>query len=241
MKNSRQTILQGHPLLQYMKKLFTIPCFLLVIVPAVFSQDEVVVDSLQADSLKEISEITKPEKAKKSGALGNFFKKDYPNPKKALFMSLVIPGAGQIYNKKYWKVPIVWGGYGLMIYFIDFSGSQYRLLRQEYIYAIDGDENTVSQLMLYNGWGEDDILQFRDLYRKRLELSYIGLVAMVVLSGVDAFVDAHLMKFDVSEDLSMQLRPKVEILPNHHNTFGLGLSFQFNKKNNEPPAGFFQY
>lgn len=224
-----------------MKKLLIIHCFLLAIVSTVFSQDEVAVDSLKADSLKAKSEITKPEKAKKSGALGNFFKKDYPNPKKALFLALAIPGAGQIYNKKYWKAPIVWGGYGLMIYFIDFSGSQYRLLRQEYIYAIDGDENTVSQLMLYNGWGEDDILQYRDLYRKRLELSYIGLVAMVVLSGVDAFVDAHLMKFDVSEDLSMQLRPKVEILPNHHNTFGLGLSFQFNKKNNEPPAGFFQY
>jgi hypothetical protein len=183
--------------------------------------------------------ITQPEKKPKSGPIRNFFRKDYPNPTKAMIFSLVIPGAGQLYNKKYWKVPIVWGGYAAMIYFIDFSGTQYRYFKQEYIYAVDGDESTVSELMLYKGWGEDDIKEYRDLYHKKLELSYIGLAAMIVLSSADAFVDAHLMKFDVSEDLTLQIKPHIDLNTGAGNAIGLGLGFKLNPKNDLQPKVFF--
>ena len=204
-----------------------------------FGQEEIVSDSLVSDSIIAESVTPEPEKVKKSGPIRSFFKKGYPNPTKAMVFSFILPGAGQLYNKKYWKAPIVYGAYGLMIYFIDFSSGQYKYLKQEYIYAVDGDESTTSELMLNSGWGEDDIKSERDLYRKRMELSYIGLAAVALLSGIDAYVDAHLMGFDVSEDLTMKVKPKLDFNPYEGSSLGVGLSLHLNSKKDTTPKDFF--
>ncbi len=221
-----------------MKKISSIIFLLLFVAVYCIGQEEILTDSLSLDSIT--TELKPLGKEKKYGLVKSFFKKDYPNPKKAMILSFVIPGAGQIYNKKYWKTPIVYGAYGLMIYFIDFSSGQYKYLKQEYINAVDDDDNTESELMKYKGWGEDDIKSERDLYRKRMELSYIGLAAVALLSGIDAFVDAHLMGFDVSEDLTMKVGPKVDFLPYEGSSLGLGLSLHLNNKNKYPPKVFFK-
>ena len=122
-----------------------------------------------------------------------------------------------------------------MIYFIDFSSGQYHYFRDEYIKCVDDDPLTSSPLKDVRGWGEDDIKEWRDLYRKRMELSYIGLAGVMVLSGVDAFVDAHLAGFDVSEDLTMQVRPKFDFVPIEGSTIGIGISLKMNNKSQNQP------
>jgi Family of unknown function (DUF5683) len=219
-----------------MKKLSFILGCLLVLATSCFGQNDIISDTLTVDS--SLTEPAIPATEKKSGPIRNFLKKGYPNPTKAMVFSFVIPGAGQFYNKKYWKVPIVWGAYGLMIYFIDFSSTQYNFFKQEYIYAVDGDGNTESKLMTIKGWGEDDIKSERDLYRKRMELSYIGLAAVALLSGVDAYVDAHLMGFDVSEDLTMRVRPKVDFMSFEGSSIGVGVSFNLKNKETKPKVFF---
>ena len=224
-----------------MRKLFSILSVFLFFSAFCFGQEEVQNDSINIDSVvvERVFTDTSAQKVEKYGAVKSFFKKGYPNPTKAMVFSFVIPGAGQIYNKKYWKVPIVWGAYGLMIYFIDFSSGQYKLLKQEYIYCVDDEPGTVSFLKEQKGWGEDDIKSERDLYRKRMELSYVGLAAVAVLSGVDAFVDAHLKGFDVSEDLTMKVGPKVDFMPYEGSSLGVGLSFHLNTNNKNQPKVFF--
>lgn len=224
-----------------MRKLISIiPIFLFISVTC-FAQEEIVVDSINVvdSTVVEAAESTPPEKKKKSGPVRNFFRKGYPNPTKAMVFSFVIPGAGQLYNKKYWKVPIVFGAYGLMIYFIDFSSGQYNFYKEEYIKVVDGDESTNSDLVTIRGWGEDDIKESRDLYRKRMELSYIGLAAVTLLSGIDAYVDAHLAGFDVSEDLTMKVKPKVEFSPYSGSSLGVGLSLHLNNSKKQQPTVFF--
>ena len=245
LKNNQQTIIYPFSFNVLMKQFTLIICCILCFCTASFAQDEVLNDSLTSDSVfaenysnpndSSIVANAEPKKVKKGGPVRNFFKKDYPNPTKAMILSFVIPGGGQLYNKKYWKAPIVWGTYGLMIYFIDFSSSQYKYLKQEYIYCVDGDEDTISELKLYKGWGEDDIKQNRDLFRKRMELSYIGLAAAILLSGIDAYVDAHLKGFDVSEDLTMRIGPKVDFMPYAGSSMGVGMSFHLNNKNKNQP------
>lgn len=245
LKSNKPTLIFPHSFSVLMKRFTFFSCWFLFFCISANGQKEVVKDSLSADSVIVVNnsllqntpvvESTTPEKVKKSGPIRNFFKKDYPNPTKAMIFSLVIPGTGQLYNKKYWKVPIVWGAYGLMIYFIDFSSGQYKYFKEEYIVVVNGGE---SPLVTQNGWGEDDIKYYRDLYRKRMELSYIGLVAVTLLSGIDAYVDAHLMGFDVSEDLTMHIRPKYDFIPDQGSSLGVGLSFHFNNSKAKPKVFF---
>ncbi len=215
-----------------MKKQFLIFTSFLFLSFNSFGQEDLTTDSLAVDSI--ITESADSEKVKKNGPIKNFFKKGYPDPKKALICSFVLPGAGQLYNKKYWKAPIVWGAYGLMIYFINFSSGEYKFFKQEYIAVVNGGESILTQI----GYGADDIKYYRDLYRKRMELSYIGLFAVTLLSGVDAFVDAHLKGFNVSEDLTMRIKPKVDFMPFEGSSLGIGFNFQLNNKDHIPKVYF---
>ncbi len=131
------------------------------------------------------------------------------SPRKATTLSAIFPGAGQIYNKKYWKLPLVYGGIGVSIYLgIDY-GNEYRYWRNEYRLAVDGDPNTSGD---YTGiLSEAAIQDNRDTYRRWMELSYISAGLFYVLQIVDANVDAHLMEFDVSDDLSMRWEPHTQL------------------------------
>ena len=138
--------------------------------------------------------------------------------KKATILSAIIPGAGQIYNRKYWKAPIVWGGLGVSIYFIQENNREYQRYKDAYIAVTDNDPNTVDE---FNGrYGSDQLLDVTDTYRKWRDLSYICLGAVYMLNIIDASVDANFVRFDVSSDLSMSVGPSLPVAAQG----GVGLS-----------------
>ena len=127
---------------------------------------------------------------------------------KATYLSMACPGLGQIYNKKYWKLPIIYGGFAGCAYAISFNNKRYKEYRTAYIYKVDGDSTTNNKMSLR--FEADQLQSAKNFYRKNLELSYIITGLLYILNVVDAAVDAHLYDFSVSDDLSMRLEPLIE-------------------------------
>lgn len=146
------------------------------------------------------------------------------NPKKATVLSLVIPGAGQVYNKKVWKVPLIYVGLGTSFYLSQLYRDDYRYYRNNYRAAVDGDSTTTVDPFLSN-WPTTSIKAERDQYRQWMENSYLALGIIYLLQVIDANVDAHLYYFDVSDDLSIQWQPTVRRYHNSPPTYGVGLTF----------------
>ena len=148
------------------------------------------------------------------------------SPKKATIMSLCVPGLGQFYNKKYWKIPIIYGG-ATAIYFLgSFNSRYYKLIRQAYQYRTDADTSTHDNYPLYS---TDGLLSLKNYYRRNLELSFILGGVLYLLNVLDATVDAHLYNFDINDNLSMRVMP-VFIPSQFHSIAGLSFSFTFGKK-----------
>ena len=146
-----------------------------------------------------------------------------PDPKRALWLALVIPGGGQIYNRKYWKLPIVYGGFMGCIYAMNWNNMMYKDYSQAYLDLTDNDPNTQSynqflhlgaQITDQNKSRYEDIFRKRkDRFRRYRDLSFFILVGVYALSVIDAYVDAELSVFDSSKDLSLKVEPA--ILNNH--------------------------
>lgn len=142
-----------------------------------------------------------------------------PKPQKALWMALVIPGGGQIYNRKYWKLPLVYGGMMGCIYAMTWNNTMYKDYSQAYLDIMDSDPNTQSYnkfLHLGNTIDESNIERYKTIFKKRKDkyrrwrdLSFFCLIGVYALSVVDAYVDAELSEFDISKDLSMKVRPTI--------------------------------
>ncbi|MBK8227422.1 MAG: hypothetical protein IPK70_09645 [Flavobacteriales bacterium] len=129
------------------------------------------------------------------------------SPRKASILSIVAPGAGQIYNRKYWKAPIAWAGLGTCVYFIQENTREYRRYKDAYIAIVDGDPATTDE---FNGrFSSSQVLEVTDTYRRWRDLSYIAFGAVYLLNVVDASVDAHFVRFDVGRDLSAGLGPSL--------------------------------
>lgn len=141
------------------------------------------------------------------------------SPKRAAIFSAVIPGAGQIYNRKYWKAPIVWAGLGVSAYFIRENTTEYRRYKDAYIAVTDGDATTIDE---FNGqYSPESLLNVTETYRRWRDLSYIAIGAVYILNILDATVDAHFVRFDVSPDLSVGVGPSLEVAAQG----GAGLTF----------------
>jgi hypothetical protein len=155
-----------------------------------------------------------------------------PNPKKAAYWSLAFPGAGQIYNRSWWKVPIVYGAIGGMVYLIDFNTRQYNRLRT----ALDlKRQDLPHEFSGTNIDSESALLALRDDFDKDRQLSYIFTVVIYGLQAMEAFVDAHLQNFDVDEDLSFRLKPSFELDPSvGQPTLGFGIVVPLNKQKDKP-------
>ena len=121
----------------------------------------------------------------------------------------IIPGSGQIINKKYWKFPIVYGTLGTSLYLIIDNTAKMKDFKQAWIYEIDDDENTFSELTDDNGvlYTLSDLENNTYLFRRYRDLSYLALAGFYLLQIVDANVDAHLRFFDSNDDLSFSLLP----------------------------------
>lgn len=129
--------------------------------------------------------------------------------KKAAIMSAVLPGLGQGYNKKYWKIPIIYAGFGTLYYFINVNGKEYRNFRDAYNIVATGDTASFlsnDYIVRYNA-NLNQLQEGRNYYRRNLELSYILTGVLYILQIIDASVDANLYDFDVSEDLTLQFEP----------------------------------
>lgn len=142
-----------------------------------------------------------------------------PNPKKALWMALVIPGGGQIYNRKYWKLPIVYGGFVGCAYALNWNNMMYRDYSQAYLDIMDSDEKTDSwkNFLPYGvqvnesnkGRYQQMLKNKKDYYRKYRDLSVFCFIGVYLLSVIDAYVDAELSSFDINDDLSLRIEPVV--------------------------------
>ena len=120
---------------------------------------------------------------------------------KATLMSAVVPGLGQIYNKKYWKLPILYGASGALIYFIKTNDTEFNKFRKALLYRYDEDSLTAD---IYPRYTDEDLTVRKDYYRRNRDLSYILAVVLYSLNIVDAYVDSQLMNFDISDNLSLR-------------------------------------
>lgn len=220
----------------------TLAAFLLLFGTTAKAQEQVVTDSMdvqftsiKADSIFVASDtvISKP-------------KRDWstwrPNPKRAMWLAIVLPGAGQIYNRKYWKLPIVYGGFVGCAYAMRWNNQMYSDYSQAYLDLMDDDPNTQSYnqfLHLGAKIDETNIQRYQQLFKKRKDkfrrwrdLSFFCLVGVYALSIIDAYVDASLSEFDISKDLSLRVEPTIlnndrERNPFKANSLGLSCSLNF--------------
>ena len=163
---------------------------------------------LLTDSVKLARQLRKEQRAL---ARANFT----PDPSKSLWLALTFPGAGQIYNRKYWKLPIIYGGAVGVAYAVSYYGGHYNDYMRGYRDYLDSDPNTNYHLELIpKGYPEASAGNYvknrvNSLRRYRDIFIVVG-VAVYALSVIDAYVDAQLADFDISTDLSMKVRPKLD-------------------------------
>lgn len=195
-------------------------------------------DSLFSDSLQKklnvMAESNSTLKVKKDWG------KWQPDPKRALWLALVFPGGGQIYNRKYWKLPLIYGGFMGCLYAMNWNNNMYKDYSQAYLDISDKDPGTAS----YNKYlhlgakidgNEERYKQIfksrKDKYRRWRDLSFFVMVGVYALSVIDAYVDAELSEFDISKDLSLKVEPTIMNNSSSNNPFysgALGLNCSLN-------------
>lgn len=160
------------------------------------------------------------------------------SPKRATIYSAILPGLGQAYNKKYWKIPIIYAGFGTIGYFIGWNNGYYKTYKLAYSDLTDDDDATDSYLDLeatqyydldnstdYNNF-KSGLSKQQDYYRRNRDLLIISIVGFYGLNLIDASVDAHLFDFDISEDLSMNWQPSVHTFEKQL-VYGVSCNFNF--------------
>lgn len=160
------------------------------------------------------------------------------SPKKAVLYSALLPGLGQAYNKKYWKIPIIYAGFGTIGYFIGWNNGFYGTYKQAYSDLTDGNDDTRSyeELDAYQYYDLDNPTDYdnfktglskqSDYYRRNRDLLIIGIAGFYGLNIIDASVDAHLFDFDISEDLTMNWQPSMQTV-NKQLVYGAYFTFNF--------------
>ncbi len=153
-------------------------------------------------------------------------------PTKTLIKSAIIPGWGQIANHQFYKVPIVWAGLGFAVYNVQYNYKKYNSFKQAYIMRIDDDPTTIDIYDPVNGsnskrYNETQLVKIRDAYRRNMELSVLSTLGVYALNLIDAYVSAHLLDFDLDDDLSI----KTGIIPNFVSDYRtiayFGLTYKF--------------
>ena len=138
------------------------------------------------------------------------------SPRQAMIYSAVLPGLGQIYNKRWWKVPIVYVGFGTLSGSVVYNAANYRKYKKKYIYML---ENSLEE---YEGQVVPEVKWYKDTHRRYRDLFIIVTAGFYLLQVIDASVDAYLINFDVGDDLSMKIEPLL-IPPPGTQAYSLGL------------------
>lgn len=140
-----------------------------------------------------------------------------------MIFSAVVPGLGQAYNKKYWKIPIVYAAMGTTIYFFDYNNKLYKEYKQAYINKTD-----TTTVDLYPYYSAEQLKVFQDDYRRFRDLNVILTALFYTINVVDAYVDAQMVTFDVSDDLSLHVSPALNFYSvKQKPSAGLTLSLRF--------------
>ena len=160
-----------------------------------------------------------------------------PNPTKATWLALVIPGGGQIYNRKYWKLPIFYGGFAGCAYALTWNGKMYKDYSAAYKDAVNENwtSSSITDLLPpnhnYSNSQLTEILRKRkDTFRRYRDLSIFAFIGVYLLSVVDAYVDAELSNFDITPDLSMKVEPAIinsQMTGSSKRNVGVQCSFRF--------------
>ena len=142
-----------------------------------------------------------------------------PDTKRAMWLALVLPGAGQIYNRIYWKLPIIYGGFVGCAYAMSWNNQMYHDYSQAYLDIMDDDPNTQSYNQFLHLGAQIDasnIERYKEIFRKRKDryrrwrdMSMFVMIGVYAFSVIDAYVDASLSEFDISDDLSLRVEPTV--------------------------------
>ncbi len=188
-------------------------------VPAIVSADSVkmpvdsVLTAQDSSNLAKLNQSLKPVKKKRDWSTW------HPEAKRAMWMALVLPGAGQIYNRKYWKLPIIYGGFVGCAYAITWNNQMYHDYSQAYLDIMDDDPNTQSYnqfLHLGATIDESNIDRYKEIFRKRKDkfrrwrdMGVFVMIGVYAFSVIDAYVDASLSEFDISDDLTLRVEPTV--------------------------------
>jgi hypothetical protein len=142
------------------------------------------------------------------------------NPQKALLYAAILPGAGQVYTKKYWKVPLVYGGFIFLGYYVDFYNDGYRRYRGELFTVINGGVSA-------SGISEPQLRTLVDNYRRERDLFIVFTGLFYMLQIIDAHVDTHLKEFDLNPNLQVRIEPsfKQDMILGRQSGFSISLRF----------------
>ena len=125
---------------------------------------------------------------------------------KAAIYSAVLPGLGQAYNKKYWKIPIIYAGFGVLGYFVVMNNNEYKEFKEAYIYVANGD-TVPTENPYVTKYSQQQLKDAMDYYRRNRDLSIIIGALWYTLNILEAYVDAHFYDYEISDDLTMSIRP----------------------------------
>ena len=159
-----------------------------------------------------------------------------PDPIRSTWLALVLPGAGQIYNRKYWKLPIVYGGFLGCIYALTWNTQMFTDYSQAYLDIMDTDPNTKSYETFFpSGYDFQQNEEYlKELFKKRKnryrrwrDLSVFACIGVYLVSIVDAYVDAHLSSFDISEDINLSIQPDVQPSASKGSYYGFNCNISF--------------
>lgn len=213
------------------------------------NEEQILSDSISLSNATNMKELTAPidtanlipedGKKDKKQLYPETKKVFIPNSAKATWMAVIFPGGGQIYNRKYWKLPIVYGGFVGCAYALTWNGQMYDDYSQAYLDIMDDNPDTDSFLdFLPPGYNVDANMEYlkkvikrkKDFYRRNRDLSIFAFIGVYLVSIIDAYVDAELASFDISKDLSMKMKPTIindrQNLQNG-NSYGLQCSIKF--------------
>ena len=210
-------------------------------VPTIASADsaKIAIDSMltaqDSSKLASLTQSAKPVRKKRNWATWR------PDTKRAMWLALVLPGAGQIYNRKYWKLPFIYGGFVGCTYAITWNNQMYHDYSQAYMDIMDNDPNTASYNQFMHLGAKitsDNLATYQNLFKSRKDrfrrwrdMSFFVLVGVYALSVIDAYVDASLSEFDISNDLSLRVEPAVINTDNNRNPLnsaGIGVHCSLN-------------
>lgn len=213
---------------------------------AAAKKDSLLTDSLNRRNQLELKRLEAPIDTAILATKADSIQKNIPQPKKrfipdsnrSVWLALVFPGGGQIYNRKYWKLPIVYGGFVGCTYALSWNNKMYKDYSQAYLDIMDDDPNTKSyeDFLPMNSSIAGQEERFKEIFRKRKDayrrqrdLSIFAFIGVYLLSVIDAYVDAELSDFDITKDIGLRVEPTVinDTRSKNFGSVGLQCSLKF--------------